>query len=495
MDQQKKWRLYVSEDRMEAQISVDRDYEGDAEKLLDELRKEGINFGLLESGAAEALANREMNVLIARGKPPVLGVDDEVDYSLPLEELTGEITPDVSKDLRLAYKVPSVQEGEVIARLRPGRQGEPGQDIYGKKIAPPRIKQYRIVLLTGVRLDKDGLTVISTAVGRPRLEISGRQLRFQVSSVYTHNTDLTQETAHLKFDGDVVIRGSVLEGTTVSATGHVEVLGNVVGAEITAGQSVKISGNIIQGSVKAGYVDGQLAELIPLFEDIIQVLTDLEKVLQQLSEQEQFKKLPLTALAGKVIELNFGDYPQLMQQLNGKAKSVATTAAYKDIKDKLNLSELAEDLNSQYWQAITDISAAAAKASEARTMLQSVTGAKADVHCSYVLNSKIYASGNIVVTRQGSIHSQLQALGEIEVSGTIRGGTITAGTIIKAGNVGSEAGAVTGLKVGRKGWIEVNTAFENTVFIIGESRHKLSDTIGRSRIILDQDALVSIRPR
>ena len=202
----------------------------------------------------------------------------------------------------------------------------------------------------------------------------------------------------------------------------------------------------------------------------------------------------MTALAGKVIELNFGDYPQLMQQLNGKAKSVATTAAYKDIKDKLNLSELAEDLNSQYWQAITDMRGGS---QGVRSPYHAAVSNGGKGGCPLFLCFKFQ---NLCQRQYRSYktgqHSQpATGFGEIEVSGTIRGGTITAGTIIKAGNVGSEAGAVTGLKVGRKGWIEVNTAFENTVFIIGESRHKLSDTIGRSRIILDQDALVSIRPR
>ena len=52
----------------------------------------------------------------------------------PWKKITGEITPDVSRTCVWRIRFAFCAGGEVIARLCPGRQGEPGQDIYGKLI-------------------------------------------------------------------------------------------------------------------------------------------------------------------------------------------------------------------------------------------------------------------------------------------------------------------------------------------------------------------------
>ncbi len=74
----------------------------------------------------------------------------------------------------------------------------------------------------------------------------------------------------------------------------------------------------------------------------------------------------------------------------------------------------------------------------------------------------------------------------MQIQGKLRGGTVRAKAIYVK-EAGSEAGAITTLQVSSKGWIDVDKAYENTVFIVGKSILKISDTVGKSRIAIGKE--------
>ncbi|MNJ33144.1 hypothetical protein D3C77_278230 [compost metagenome] len=79
--------------------------------------------------------------------------------------------------------------------------------------------------------------------------------KLNVFPVYEINGDVDYSIGNIDFVGTVVIRGNVLTGFRVSASGDIRVIGGVEGAELIAEGSIEISGGIIgynKGLVKAG---------------------------------------------------------------------------------------------------------------------------------------------------------------------------------------------------------------------------------------------------
>jgi len=493
MKQEVLWDLSVSEDRMSAELTVFPEFAGNADDLLNALRQAGIINGVLREGIEEALANRNNPVLVASGRPPEPGEDDSIAFAVPKEALLGEIAYRVGADLHRAYDIPSVKPEQLLAELVPGTPGKEGRDIYGKSVAPPRIRQYRLVALSGTKLSADNLKIYATAVGRPHLEIYGIQHRFQVQPVFIHKNDLTLETAHLAFDGDIVVQGSALEGTTVTATGHVDILGNVVGATVTAGQSVNVRGNVIQSTVHAGNDFLLLREILPLVEQVLQMLSGLSNILEQLDKQGRMPRLPFALVVEKAVSLQYGNYGELCKQLTEMLGKAAKKIPV--LSGTIDTAKITAGLDYRTWKSEGDLTTAAAGLLAAREALNVLIENIANVTCAYALNSTITASGKILVRGQGSFHSRLVAGKEVEITGIIRGGSVTAENKIKAGHVGSDAGALTQLSVGKKGFMEIDSAYENTVLTVGESRMRLTGTVKYVRVVLDRDGLIHLRPR
>ncbi|HHX73860.1 MAG TPA: DUF342 domain-containing protein [Firmicutes bacterium] len=487
------WDLHVSEDRMSAELTVTTGYQGSAEDLLKSLRQAGITYGVLATGIEEALANRNAPVQVAAGLPPEHGRDDSIIFAVPREALLGEITLRVGTDLHRAYEIPSVKPGQLLAELIPGTPGKEGRDVYGKSVAPPRIRQYRLAALSGTKLSADKNRIYAASAGRPHLEVYGTQYRFHVQPVFFHRNDLTLETAHLVFDGDIVVQGSVLEGTTVTAMGQVDILGNVVGATVTAGQSIRVTGNVIQSTVRAGYDFVLLQETLPLLEQVLQMLSGLSNILEQLDKQGRMPRLPFALVVEKAISLQYGTYGELCKQLTAMLEKAAKKIP--GLSGTLDAANIGAKLNYRSWEGGGDLAAAASALLAAREALHMLIENTADVTLAYALNSSVTASGRILVRGQGSFHSRLVAGKEVEITGITRGGSVTAENKIKAGIVGSDAGALTLLSVGKRGSMEIDSAFENTVFTVGESRQRLTGTVKRVRVVLDRDGLVHLRPR
>ena len=99
-----------------------------------------------------------------------------------------------------------------------------------------------------------------------------------------------------------------------------------------------------------------------------------------------------------------------------------------------------------------------------------------DVYFNYCQDTKIKTTGNIFITGKGQYVSDLSTEGDIEFleNGAVaRGGTLRAGKTIKAKVVGSVAGVTTTLKVPKDGLINVDVAYQNSVFIVGDRQYLL----------------------
>jgi len=134
----------------------------------------------------------------------------------------------------------------VLAQKKPLVPGTPGIDVFGGDIPVPEVKDRVFIAGKGTTYTEDKLKISAAIDGYPE---AGLGDIISVFRDYQIRGDVSLETGHIKFDGNVFITGSVTPKFRVSA---VNVTANeVVGARIDATGDVNISNGIIDSVIRA----------------------------------------------------------------------------------------------------------------------------------------------------------------------------------------------------------------------------------------------------
>ncbi len=207
-----------------------------ANEVLDAVKKEyGIVYGLDEQAivtAAESGLYFEP-VLIARGKPALVGADAQLHYLFH----TGSAAENARTGLP-EYKEEEffsiVHPGDVIATKTPHTEGVEGITVRGMSLPPVGGRDCRLPTGRGMKLSPDGMTLYADKEGRPYLLGN----RIVISDVLIVRGDADLSTGDIDYDGDVLIGGGVQSGIIVRATGNIEIAGPVEAAAIDAGRDL-----------------------------------------------------------------------------------------------------------------------------------------------------------------------------------------------------------------------------------------------------------------
>ncbi|MCW3488720.1 DUF342 domain-containing protein [Dethiobacter alkaliphilus] len=493
MSRQTAERITISADKMHAELYIAADDQVSAEDIASEIEAAGVCFGLNKEAVNTALTSRDVPVTLATGEQPQPGSEDSLEFHVPEHMLDKDVCLGIREDLQRKSEIPSVEAGQPIVTRIAGTPGTPGTDVLGNTVEPPPIPTLYLRALSGTELSEDANTVVATITGRPRLERDGRMYRLQVQPSYTHPGDVTTSVGHLVFQGDVSVFGNVMEGTSISATGNIEILGSVNGAMLQAGQSIRVTGNVIKSEITSGTERLFWQQVAPLMAQISLQLYELAGVLEQLDERGQLSQLPFAQIASRVISLRFEEYPKTLQALQQAVLPQNKKTPLPSGAEEL--LPLVQCLNPEHWTNLSDLQTLATRVYQNKISVSDMTEIHADINLSYTLNAKIRSAGSIIVEGQGCIHSLLEAGEEIQVQGKLRGGSVQAPKRIFAREVGSEAGAITTLITGKSGRIDIDNAYENTVFVVGKGTRKVSEQIGRTTASLDQEGLVQLLNR
>lgn len=197
------------------------------------------------------------DVPLANGTPPTPGVDGRVEWNPDCDPTQRHFeTPDDSAtavvDHYARSTVVSISEGDLVCTVIPPAEGTPGRDVFGRDV-PPR-KPHRAPVHFG-----DGIVEQEGGGARMAAAISGRVNyvgnRVWISPLLTIHRDIDFQVGNIDFDGDVLIRGNVLDLFTVKCTKSLVVQGIVEGARIECGGDLAIAGGIA-GKEKAVIVAG-----------------------------------------------------------------------------------------------------------------------------------------------------------------------------------------------------------------------------------------------
>ena len=220
------------------------------DKVMSALSAKGVKHNINKELIRTVIENKNFDkeIKAAEADMPVDGANGTITYKFDKEQT---IAPQEDENGFVDYKnlglIRNIHTNEVIAEITPPEEGTDGMDIRGvvMKAAPGKPAPY--TLGRGTKLSDDGLTIVASIDGH----VCYRDKAFCVEPIVTINGDVDASVGNIDFLGDVVIKGEVLEGFSVTAGKNVTISGNVTGAKIKAGGAITIKKGAINSKLIA----------------------------------------------------------------------------------------------------------------------------------------------------------------------------------------------------------------------------------------------------
>lgn len=222
--------------------------------ILANLAKSGVKYGIKDDVIDEFCRTREYckSFVMAEGVPMVHGKSAKITYMFNTDiSRKPKMLDDGSVNFHDLDTVSHINAGDIIAKLEPAVQGKPGIDVMGRAIKPEKVKVLFLKMVKNTRLSPDGLTLISEVSGHASI-VDGQLF---VSDTFVVPGNVDTSTGDINYSGNVEVKGNVITGFRIEATGDVIVDGVVEGAEIVAGGQIVLKRGIqgmSRGVLKAG---------------------------------------------------------------------------------------------------------------------------------------------------------------------------------------------------------------------------------------------------
>lgn len=221
------YQIIVSQDKMKAELYINltqEDFDEDREKYIAEIKdtieKSNVTHGIQE--IPEDVQVKEP-LIIAKGQEPVRGANAVVRY-IPKPERRPVIREDGSADLYEMNFVTPIEQGGWLGEKEKAKQGTPGFNVYGEPIAAMNGEDLTLYYdkKTVEEVD-EGDKVVLRAIHGGALQWKNGVV--SVDKQLVVQGDVGPETGSLKFDGSIIIRGTVLASYSVVATGDISIEG------------------------------------------------------------------------------------------------------------------------------------------------------------------------------------------------------------------------------------------------------------------------------
>ncbi len=231
----------VEADAMSAAIVIEAPKKGAAapslQDVLAQLRQAGVVHGFLESNLQTALRTQAYGTSIqaAAGTKPVSGRGQRIAYRFNVNRGKPYLETDFGRiNLRELNFIENVKTGDLLAELEAPIPASDGMTVTG--ICIPADADMRSVSLSpgqNTKLNPEGDKLFASIDGNVRM--SGDMVMVE-PVIVVKNVDYS--TGNIRFDGSVVVEGSVADGFSVEAGGDIQITSGVGRANLTAGGSI-----------------------------------------------------------------------------------------------------------------------------------------------------------------------------------------------------------------------------------------------------------------
>lgn len=244
-------QVLVARDRMEATLciqSTKKSRPATKDDLLNKLEQSGVSYGIDEVALFHALDNPGVAVSVAKGLPPVDGVNSSIHFFIDLEH-KGIPTQleDGSVDFKNLHLFTTVRQGEILAEKIPFTLGVAGTDVLNQPVYAKPGKD--VILPLGKNVYSENNQIFAAIDG----QVVYANKKLNVIPIIEINGDVDLSTGNIDFIGNVIVHGSVQMGFTVKAKGDVEINGTLSGGTVE-GKNIFVRMGIQgmnRGSIKA----------------------------------------------------------------------------------------------------------------------------------------------------------------------------------------------------------------------------------------------------
>lgn len=480
----------VIEERKEVQNTLS--YEDVVNKLADLRVKHGFHQGEI----IKATEASEPGVFkIASGIEAIPGKDGYIELKINTEtENKLKENEDGRVDYREFKTIPNVEVGTVIAIVHPPIPGEPGRTVTNEPIPPKQAAHVFVKIGRGITVVDNKIIAIKS--GRPYFEERGNIVKLSVMPKLIHQGNVDLSSGNIRFMGDVEITGEVCERMKVEAEGNIVVHKSVNMASLTASGAVVVSGNIVSSEITAGKNNIVVAEVGNLLGPINKELIRIIQIMKQLMSSPGFKANDLSRnglqpLIKLLLEKKFSTFPALIKQY---VKTVKKGENY--LTDKIwvetaaSLSKLFLSLSKEVI-SIEWIMELSKRLQELHELSQMPVEPNSYIVIPNALNSRLYCSGDVKVTEQGSVNTKIVAGGKLNIKGALRGGEVFGQLGAKVNAAGSESQTPTLISVPRDQKIYIDKAMDGTSIKIGNAQYNLIETRKHIIAYLDKNEKIS----
>ncbi|AHM58268.1 hypothetical protein EAL2_808p07650 (plasmid) [Peptoclostridium acidaminophilum DSM 3953] len=359
------------------------------------------------------------SIVVARGKAPCDGINAEIQYFFEESDFENE---------------KPVQIGDVLAfKLRPSLNAKNGISVTGELTHGNEPEEQSFSVGKGAVLLENDTKIVACTDGTPRI-IDGK---ICVVPLLVIASDVDSNTGNIKFDGDLLIKGNVMDNMEVNAKGKIKTLGSVYNSKVISDRDITICGKVIGGKLVAGKNMANHLISVSVVEDSLVVINDIIKRVDLFIKKD-------ISMAARVV---YSEQEAILKYI----KKIEKVLSEMDEDDKdtsftmlCNIKNCLLEISELNTKNIDKLKVIYKKIVQYIDNMQSMYEARIELQ--YAQNSNIYSSGNITVIGDGSYQSNLIAKYNIlynNPKSSVKGGMLIAGKRICAGKIGSKIGMST----------------------------------------------------
>lgn len=216
--------------------------------VMAELARKGITTGIDDLDVKDMVDGKvyDTPICVARAIPPKRGTNGSINFRFEKQRVPKPKYDEFGiADFRELDIIVPINKGDIIADITPPTPGEPGINIFGRAIKAEPGTMPKITVGKNTLMTADGKNIVAACTGHI---IYGTGC-FNVEDTVTVKSDLDISVGNINFNGDVLIKGNVMEGFTINAGRNIRIEGTVFSSTVTAGGNIVINGGAINSKI------------------------------------------------------------------------------------------------------------------------------------------------------------------------------------------------------------------------------------------------------